>query len=80
MNTLSPKGTLCVYVKSPEGVRVQCKVIEVIPSLFSLLPQVGVKAIHGRPFNGQNIAVVPMLGVTFESIQRAEAPKGKAEA
>ena len=50
----------CVWVKGPNGTRVECTVKEILPCLFSIFAQVGVQATHGGPFNGQNIAVVPM--------------------
>ena len=63
--------TLCAFVRTPDGLRVLCEVKAIIPSFYSLLPQVAVKAIHGAPFNGQRIAIVKMENTFFTSQTRA---------
>jgi hypothetical protein len=65
------KTILCAFVKTPDGMRVLCEVKQIIPSLYSLLPQVAVKAIKGAPFNGFDYAIVKMETIFFTSQKRA---------
>jgi len=44
---------------------VLCEVKEEISCSYSLLPQVAVKAVHGRPFDGHNIAIVSSSRVSY---------------
>lgn len=52
-------------VRTANNEWIECKVIEVIPCSYSLFAQIAVKAIHGRPFDGHNIAIVPSHRVNF---------------
>ena len=62
----APTVILCAYVKAPDGTSVLCEVKQIIPSLFTLLPQVAVKAVHGAPFNGCNYAIVERVHFTTQ--------------
>ena len=53
----------CVWVKTPDGKKCECVVVEWnLLSYKTLLPMMGVKALHGRPFDGQNFATIPQMG------------------
>lgn len=52
-----------VYVKTPDGNMVLCNVIEIVPSSFTLLELVCVKALQGYPFDGRNKAVVSISNI-----------------
>jgi hypothetical protein len=54
-----------VMVRMQNNQWVECVLKETIYSSFSLLAQVAVKALHGRPFEGNNIAIVPSHRISF---------------
>lgn len=64
----------CVWVAGPNGARVECRVIEKLPSLFSMFEQVGVEALHGRPFDGQAKVVVPKSRVFAHAAPAVNVP------
>lgn len=71
---------LCIYVKAPNGERVQCEVLEKMYSPETMFERAYVRALHGAPFNGQNCAVVQMTGnVTAVTVDdtAAHARSGK---
>lgn len=54
-----------VMVRMPDNTWIKCKVKQIIPCPYSLLAQIAVKAVHGRPFDGRNYAVVPSNRVNY---------------
>lgn len=60
------------FVKGPDGKNYCCEVKEIIPTLYQLLPEVVVKALEGKPFNGSKIAIVNMINVKFGGAQNAK--------
>ena len=62
---------VCMFVRTPDGTLCKCRVLEFLPSPYTLLPMVGVKAMEGRPFNGGSLAIVKM-GALFSETKKGE--------
>jgi hypothetical protein len=63
------RSILCAYIKSPDGTRIRCEVLEsFIYNPYSLLPMMIVRGIEKR-LNPINRAIIPMGNLFMQAVK-----------